>query len=955
MPFPFLTFTSLLTALEAVEIRDPPLLPQPKAAVLKAETERWFKAHRHSIDGLDVRSAVALLSSLLPERRTDRVYGIQAPGLCRILCRSLGLSASRTGILQAYKQPRRGDLGHCLKRVLKSNGPPARPAVTLEEVDEMLEVLASQCRFSDRSITVSLPAGSSEIRDKLLGDVFKRVTPDEGMWLVRLILKDFAPVQMDKRLLLRQVHFLLPDLLRFQDNFGAAIRLLKEDPTLRQLPERPDPRSERLFRQTAAAVIRPQVGTKVGRPTFLKARSIDNCMQLLGAQRWVLERKYDGEYCEIHIDLGKSVQPAECIRIFSKSGKDSTAGREGVHQTLVECLRLGRPDCKIKKQATLLGELVVYCDETKCILPFDKIRKHVSRSGISLGTKLDSQPHAHEHLAIVFFDLLLWDDEVVMSRSVDERRQWLREIYRKIPGRAMSAEWKTVDFADSGRARKLLMEQFAASIVQRCEGLILKPCGVPYFTLDAGPSEQRQYFVKLKKDYIAGMGDEADFAVVGASRNPQQALSSGIRGIKWTDFHLGCMTNIADVQRFGAPPVFKLVGMIQQEACIPKPILETLNVLSSHLAIPYGDAHEHFKLEGITARIEVLFRTPPVLEILGSGFDKPSNCDFYMLRHARATKLHQDRSWRGCVSFQELQDQAKAARSAPTTAVDELVETREWIGRMERKLRRRLDRLGTLTPESRRSTPDKARKDASTGLASWTLVHCSASGVKRASPIQGDTPCPEVKRRRPISSHARKAATTPGPTPLSDITNQTSGRDAVAVQATGAPKIAPSPGRDVMDTAATDAGCLGTRCPFNGAAVVLAPCIDSAHVASSLLSNHPSIITARFSHWDRDGFAHPQMTETVAESQACAGLRKIVLVESQRRQAVEVVIRDIVALNRGRLRERIEVYDWRVLQDCAGHDQAGDKLKRHFVGATMYVEADERAIFVSRIPGLGHF
>ncbi|KAK3117458.1 hypothetical protein LTR53_001145 [Teratosphaeriaceae sp. CCFEE 6253] len=955
MPFPFLTFTSLLTALEAVEVRDPPLLPQPKAAVLKAETERWFKAHRHSIDGLDVRSAVALLSSLLPERRTDRVYGIQAPGLCRILCRSLGLSASRTGDLQAYKQPRRGDLGHCLKRVLKSNGPPARPAVTLEEVDEMLEVLASQCRFSDRSIIVSLPTGSSEIRDKVLGDVFKRVTPDEGMWLVRLILKDFAPVQIDERLLLRQFHFLLPDFLRFQDNFGAAIRLLKEDPTLRQLPERPDPRSECLFRQTAAAVIRPQVGTKVGRPTFLKARSIDNCMQLLGAQRWVLERKYDGEYCEIHIDLGKSVQPAECIRIFSKSGKDSTADREGLHQTLVECLRLGRPDCRIKKQAILLGELVVFSDETTCILPFDKIRKHVSRSGISLGTKLDSQPHAYEQLGIVFFDLLLWDDEVVMSRSVDERRQWLREIYRKIPGRAMSAEWKTVDFADSARARRLLMEQFAASIVQRCEGLILKPCGVPYFSLDIGLSQQRHYFIKLKKDYIAGMGDEADFAIVGASHDAQQALSSGIRGIKWTDFHLGCMTNKADVQRFDAKPVFHLVGTMQQEACIPRPILETLNMLSSHLAIPYGDAHEHFKLEGATAKIDVLFRMPPVLEILGSGFDKPSNCDFYMLRHARATKLHQDRSWRDCVSFQELQDQARTARSAPTTAVDELAETREWIGRMETKLRRRLDRIGTLTPKSRRSTPSKARKDASTDLPRSTLVQCSSLGIKRASPVDRDTPCPEVKKRRSTSSQIRGVIRVPDPTPLSDITNQTSGRDAVTARIAAATQCTPLRGPDLIDAAQANAACLGTRCPFNGAAVVLAPRIEnSSHVAESLLLDHQTVVTAHLRHWDRDSLAHSEMTETVAESQAYAGLRKIVLVGSKQRQAIELVVKNIVALNRGGLRERIEVHDWRVLADCTRHDQAGDKLKQHFVGATMYVEAEERAIFVSRIPGLGH-
>ena len=216
MPFPLAKFTALLESLEKVELRNPPLLPAPKAEALKVETERWFRSHRHTIDGLDVRGATALLSSMLPEQRTDRVYGVQAISLCRILCRSLGLRSDRTGDLQAYTQPNRGDLGACLQRVLKAGGPPARPPVTLEEVDDMLEALAGRCRFSDRSITVSFPPGSSEGRDKLLGDIFKRVTPVDGKWLVRLILKDFSPIRIHEFAVLRQFHFLLPGLLRFQ-------------------------------------------------------------------------------------------------------------------------------------------------------------------------------------------------------------------------------------------------------------------------------------------------------------------------------------------------------------------------------------------------------------------------------------------------------------------------------------------------------------------------------------------------------------------------------------------------------------------------------------------------------------------------------------------------------------------------------------------------------------------
>ncbi|KAK3639147.1 hypothetical protein LTR56_008738 [Elasticomyces elasticus] len=954
MPLPFSKVVNLYQDLEKIERRDPPLLPQPKAEALRVVTERWFRSNRNTINGLDVRSGVALLSSLLPERRTDRVYSLQPPSLCRILGRTLGLNAVRRGDLEAHKQANRGDLGQCLERVLKTHGPPARPATTLEEVDDMLEALAAQCRISDKSIRISFPPASSEPKDKLLGDVVKRVSPEEGKWLVRLVLKDFAPVKIPEEIVLKQFHFLLPDLLRFQDNFNAALGLLKNESLLRQLPDCPDPRSARLHKLGAATVIRPQVGVKVGRPTFIKARSLDSCVKMLGSQEWVLERKYDGEYCEIHVDLSKSMLPMECIQIFSKSGKDSTDDRKGLHQTLVNCLRLGKLDCKIKKQAIILGELVVYSDESKSTLSFDKIRNHVSRSGVFLGNEQDSQRHAYEHLAIVFFDLLLLDDEVVMTKGIEERRRWLHELYRKIRGRAMSAEWKIVDFASTDKAMNHLMEQFAASNVMRCEGLILKPCGSPYFPLDTSPSEQRHFYIKLKKDYIEGMGDEADFAVVGASYNAQQAHKSGIRNIKWTDFHLGCMINAVEVRRFDANPVFKIVGTIQQEACIPKPILETLNTLGHLQAKPYGEPFEHFSLQDTKVKIDVLFSTPFVLEVLGSGFNKPSNCDYYMLRHARVKKLHQDRSWRACVSFEELQDQARKANDVPATDECKKAETLARYHHMELKLKRRLEREGSVTPRSRRSTPPAARASCTRQLEGSTLVQVCSSGSKRASPTTDDTPCPEAKIRRPSDD---RDATTPQPriTPLSDITNQALGREVSLDNVLPVRAPVTKQRCQVAKPAISNAACSGTQCPFNNTAVLLAPCIANAlYITEDLLPSHQSHITARLEHWDRDSFAHPPGRETVAESQACEGMRKVVLVEGKRQGAVEMVIDEIMALNQGRMRQRVELLDWRVLEECCRHDRTADTLKRHFIGATMFVEAEGRAIFVSNIPGLGH-
>jgi DNA ligase 4 len=121
----------------------------------------------------------------------------------------------------------------------------------------------------------------------------------------------------------------------------------------------------------------------VTQATHAKARSITHCCQIAGSRRMSVERKYDGEYYQIYIDLSKDNDP---IRIFSKSGRDSTDDRIGLHGALRDSLRLGLTDCKIKKQCILEGELLVWDSHRMQIEPFHKIRKHVRRSCRSIDT-----------------------------------------------------------------------------------------------------------------------------------------------------------------------------------------------------------------------------------------------------------------------------------------------------------------------------------------------------------------------------------------------------------------------------------------------------------------------------------------------------------------------------------------------------------------------------------------
>lgn len=159
-----------------------------------------------------------------------------------------------------------------------------------------------------------------------------RLSPLEAKWLTRLVLKDFRVIDVDESVIYRAYHGLLPRILRVRDNIPAAANVLRdilreerEDQARRgQGPGKP----ARWDTEVVLRHLRPTLGTKVGRPFWRKARSIKHCLDM-GHGFMSVEKKIDGEYCQIHVDLSKG---RDCIQIFSKSGKDSTKDRIRVHE-----------------------------------------------------------------------------------------------------------------------------------------------------------------------------------------------------------------------------------------------------------------------------------------------------------------------------------------------------------------------------------------------------------------------------------------------------------------------------------------------------------------------------------------------------------------------------------------------------------------------------------------------
>ena len=287
---------------------------------------------------------------------------------------------------------------------------------------------------------------------------------------------------------------------------------------------------------------------------------------------------------------------------------------------------------------------------------------------------------------IIFYDVMLIDDDPVLHQPHRQRRRLLEGLVSQIEGRTGLVWHREIDFSKP-RGPHDLKKALAFAFVQRWEGLVLKPADEPYFDLTR-PAIGRypSRWIKLKKDCIKGLGDTADFAVIGAGYNVKEATKSPSLNLSWTHFYIGCLRNKEQVLGSGAMPIFFVFDKVSD--CIKR---EDLLYLNRHGKFPdralepgSADALETFDLEFASglAKPRALFRKPFVFEIAGSGFDKSPNRDIFTLRFPRVMKIHQDRDWRQAVSLDELQEMVTEARTVPSR---DLVsgEVKAWMAKLD--------------------------------------------------------------------------------------------------------------------------------------------------------------------------------------------------------------------------------------------------------------------------------
>ena len=75
-----------------------------------------------------------------------------------------------------------------------------------------------------------------------------------------------------------------------------------------------------------------------------------------------------------------------------------------------------------------------------------------------------------------------------------------------------------------------------------------------------------------------------------------------------------------------------------------------------------------------------IFTRPRVVEVVGAGFDRPSNSRYDTLRFPRVVEIHDGRTVRDAVSFAEYQLMAEVSRAARRQGIED--STNLWLRKL---------------------------------------------------------------------------------------------------------------------------------------------------------------------------------------------------------------------------------------------------------------------------------
>lgn len=235
-------------------------------------------------------------------------------------------------------------------------------------------------------------------------------------------------------------------------------------------------------------------------------KSITEVLDRFEGKHFTCEYKYDGERAQIHF---VSHDAAQDYATEAPSAGKTDKGVSNIFSRNSEDLSKKYPDILAKlpswvKEGTesfvLDCETVAWDVDEKKVLPFQTLmtrkRKDVKVEDVKV------------KVCVFAFDLLYLNGEALVNKPFRERRDLLHASFAPVEG-----EFAFAQFGDTNELDEI-QDLLDKSMKASCEGLMVKMLDGPESSYE--PSKRSQNWLKVKKDYLSGVGDSLDLVVLGA-------------------------------------------------------------------------------------------------------------------------------------------------------------------------------------------------------------------------------------------------------------------------------------------------------------------------------------------------------------------------------------------------------------------------------------------------------
>ncbi|KAJ2156281.1 ATP-dependent DNA ligase Cdc17 [Coemansia sp. RSA 552] len=226
-------------------------------------------------------------------------------------------------------------------------------------------------------------------------------------------------------------------------------------------------------------------------------KAADDILRRFEDRPFTCEYKYDGERSQIHY-VREEDGTEKCV-IFSRNAEDNTLKYPDIARAVKE---FAKPD---------VTSFILDCEAVAWDKDSGKIRSFQTLS--SRKKKVDDESSITVAVCCFAFDLLFLNGERLqvdaqIRKPLRARRELLRQHFVPVKDKFCFAISKDLTKVED------IQEFLEASVEDNCEGLMIK-------TLDGDmsayePSKRSMNWLKLKKDYVDGLGDSLDLVVIGA-------------------------------------------------------------------------------------------------------------------------------------------------------------------------------------------------------------------------------------------------------------------------------------------------------------------------------------------------------------------------------------------------------------------------------------------------------